>query len=237
MEDLLLKSGRAQREDGVQTRESLMDAAEELFATCGFRSTSIRDIVDMVGCNIAAVNYHFGGKENLHLEVFRRRVSSLREVTLGRIERLHKHDSPPPTLEIILESYAEAFIEPLVEDSKGRYMMLLFSRELTDPHIAPEFLLTELVEPIEEALGEAIGSVSPDLDAEDVRVCIQLFIAQLVHLLRMNDYFGSIGRKRTPLSVSEKTLQTIVRFSAGGVRATGNKAKKAHRQRKSEKKR
>jgi len=219
MEDLLLKSGRAAREDGVQTRENLMDAAEELFATCGFRSTSIRGIVDMVGCNIAAVNYHFGGKESLYLEVFRRCVSSLREVTLGRIERLHKDDSPTPTLEIILEAYAEAFIEPLVEDSKGRYIMLLFSRELTDPHLTPEFLLAELVEPIEEALGEVIGSACPNLDAEDVRVCIQLFIAQLVHVLRMQDYFASVGRKSTPLPVSRKTIRTIVRFSAGGVRA------------------
>jgi len=233
MEDQLLKSGRTQREDGVQTRESLMDAAEELFATCGFRSTSIRDIVDMVGCNIAAVNYHFGGKESLYLEVVKRRVSSLREVALGRIERLHEHDSPPPTLEIILESYAEAFIEPLVDDSSGRHMMLLFSRELTDPHLAPELLLTEFVEPVEEALGAAIGSTCPDLAAEDVRACIQLFIAQLAHLLRMQDYFASVGRKRTPLSISKKTIRTIVRFSAGGVRAMENKPK-IRRHRKSE---
>jgi len=219
MEETLLHRSPARREDGEQTREALMDAAEELFATRGFLTTSIRNIVDVVGCNIAAVNYHFGGKENLYLEVFRRRVSSLREVTLGRIERLHEHDSPPPALEIILESYAEAFIEPLVEDSKGRHMMLLFSRELTDPHLAPEFLLTELVESIEGALGEAMGSACPDLDVENVRVCIQLFIAQLVHLLRMQDYFASVGRKRTPLSVSEGTIRAIVRFSAGGVRA------------------
>ena len=236
MEEILLKPGRAQREDGMQTRESLMDAAEEFFATRGLRSTSIRDIVDMVGCNIASVNYHFGSKENLYLEVFRRRVSSLREVTLGRIERLHEDDSPSPTLEIILESYAEAFIEPLVEDSKGRYMMLLFSRELTDPHLAPEFLLTELVEPVEEALGDAIGSNCPDLAAEDVRACIQLFIGQLVHVLRMQDYFGSVGRKDAPLSVSKKTIRTIVQFSAGGVRAMEN-TPKDRRPRVSERKR
>ena len=219
MEGILLKPGRAQREDGMQTRESLMDAAEELFATRGLRSTSIRDIVDMVGCNIAGVNYHFGSKENLYLEVFRRRVSSLREVTLGRIERLHEDDSRSPTPEIILEAYAEAFVEPLVKDGKGRYMMLLFSRELTDPHLAPEFLLTEFVEPVHDALGKAIDSACPDLDAEDVSVCIQLFVAQLVHLLRMQDYFASVGRKRTPLSVSRKTIRAIVRFSEGGIRA------------------
>ena len=222
MEDHLLKPGRAQREDGVQTRESLMDAAEELFATRGLRSTSIRDIVDAVGCNIAAVNYHFGGKENLYLQVVKRRVSSLREVTLGRIEQLHQHDSPPPTLETILEAYAEAFIEPLVEDGTGRHMMLLFSRELTDSHLAPELLLTEFVEPVHDALGKAIDSACPDLHAEDVKVCIQLFIAQLAHLLRMQGYFASVGRKRTPLPVSKKTIRTIVRFSAGGIRAVAD---------------
>ena len=236
MEDLLLKSGRAQREDGVQTRENLLHAAENLFATRGFGSTSIRDIVDLVGCNIAAVNYHFGGKESLYLEVVRRRVSSLREVTLDRIERLHRDDRPSPTLEIILESYADAFIEPLVEDSSGRHMILLFSRELTDSHLAPELLLAEFVAPVQEALGHAIGSVCPHLNADDIRVCIQLFIAQLIHVLRMQDYFGSVGRKDAPLSVSKKTIRTIVQFSAGGVRSMEN-TPKDRRPRVSERKR
>jgi len=48
------------------TRERLLDAAEKLFCQKGFEGTSIRDITAEAGCNIAAVNYHFGGKEKLY---------------------------------------------------------------------------------------------------------------------------------------------------------------------------
>src|SRR5207247_5993504 len=62
-----------------ETRERVLDAAERLFAERGFRATSIRDITAAARCNVAAVNYHFGGKVGLYREMFRRRLAALRE--------------------------------------------------------------------------------------------------------------------------------------------------------------
>ncbi|UCF00455.1 MAG: helix-turn-helix transcriptional regulator, partial [Planctomycetota bacterium] len=50
--------------------DRLLDAAEQLFAQTGFNGTSIRHITTKANSNIAAVNYHFGGKEKLYIEVF-----------------------------------------------------------------------------------------------------------------------------------------------------------------------
>ncbi|MHC4352523.1 MAG: TetR family transcriptional regulator, partial [Planctomycetota bacterium] len=44
---------------GVRGR--LLDSAEQLFAERGFDGTSIRDLAAAAGCNIASVNYYFGG--------------------------------------------------------------------------------------------------------------------------------------------------------------------------------
>ena len=44
-------------------KDRLVDAAEELFCERGFKGTSIRDIAASAGCNIASVNYYFGGKQ------------------------------------------------------------------------------------------------------------------------------------------------------------------------------
>ena len=46
-------------------RDRLLDAAEELFCEHGFEGASIRDIAASAECNIASVNYYFGGKEKL----------------------------------------------------------------------------------------------------------------------------------------------------------------------------
>lgn len=43
----------------------IRNAACRLFAANGFHATSIRDIADQAGVNVAAINYHFGSKEGL----------------------------------------------------------------------------------------------------------------------------------------------------------------------------
>ncbi|MEJ2220434.1 MAG: TetR family transcriptional regulator, partial [Desulfobacterales bacterium] len=55
------------------TRERILDEAESLFALKGYDAVSVREITGAANCNLAAVNYHFGNKRNLYLEVFRSR--------------------------------------------------------------------------------------------------------------------------------------------------------------------
>ena len=50
------------------TRDRILAAAQKFFAEKGFDTTSVRDITTEADCNVASVNYHFGGKENLYLE-------------------------------------------------------------------------------------------------------------------------------------------------------------------------
>ena len=47
------------------TKDVILDAAEVLFAEYGYDATSLRDLTQEAGVNLAAVNYHFGGKEQL----------------------------------------------------------------------------------------------------------------------------------------------------------------------------
>src|SRR5215510_4746466 len=53
------------------TRQSLIKAATTLFAEHGYDGASVRAIVARARANQAAINYHFGGKEGLYLEVLK----------------------------------------------------------------------------------------------------------------------------------------------------------------------
>src|ERR1700719_4336373 len=52
-----------------QTRASILEAAERLYAERGFADVTLRDIVAAANVNLAAVNYHFGSKDELIAEL------------------------------------------------------------------------------------------------------------------------------------------------------------------------
>ena len=52
------------------TRTAILSAAERLYADRGFGDVTLRDIVAAANVNLAAVNYHFGSKDELIAELF-----------------------------------------------------------------------------------------------------------------------------------------------------------------------
>src|SRR5207245_6980856 len=53
-----------------RTRSAILAAAERLYADRGFGDVTLRDIVAEANVNLAAVNYHFGTKDELIAELF-----------------------------------------------------------------------------------------------------------------------------------------------------------------------
>ena len=53
------------------TKARLLESAGEEFAQKGFELARVRSICDRAGANLAAINYHFGDKEQLYVEVLR----------------------------------------------------------------------------------------------------------------------------------------------------------------------
>ena len=69
------------------TKERLLDAAEQLFASQGPSATSIRQVTTAARANLAAVHYHFGSKLDLLRAVMGRHVAPVNADRLGRLER------------------------------------------------------------------------------------------------------------------------------------------------------
>jgi AcrR family transcriptional regulator len=102
----------AERE--AATKAQVLNAAERLFALQGFQNVSVRDITAEAGVNLASVNYHFGSKDALLFEIFRRRTA---ELNRERARMLHeandRHGGKPPVREIL-----RALFEPPLRWSK-----------------------------------------------------------------------------------------------------------------------
>jgi AcrR family transcriptional regulator len=70
-------------ENNVATRERIIEAAEVLFALNGYDGTSMRDITERAEVNVAAVNYHFGSKENLLVALLDRIIAPINDERLA----------------------------------------------------------------------------------------------------------------------------------------------------------
>src|ERR1044071_6932999 len=69
-----------------RTRSAILAAAERLYADRGFGDVTLRDIVAEANVNLAAVNYHFGSKDELIAELF---VTRSRATTRERSNELN----------------------------------------------------------------------------------------------------------------------------------------------------
>jgi AcrR family transcriptional regulator len=201
--------------DSAATRERILDVSERLFAERGILATSVREITATAGCNLAAVSYYFGGKENLYREVFARRLGGLREQRLESIRRTLDAAGQAATLELLLRQYGAAFLEPLVGEGGGPLLMRLISRELIEPHLPDEMFAREVIEPVHEAFAGALMRLCPGLTAASARRCSHSVVGLLVNVLHVGRCLGDSG----PACRLPAMIEHVVLFAAAGIRA------------------
>lgn len=213
---------------GAQVRERLLDAAERLFAELGYAATSVRDITAEAGCNLAAVNYYFGGKANLYREAFLRGVAGVREQRIEALRAAMERE-PWPQLEDVLGRFAAAFLAPL-DGGRGPTLFQLWMREQIDPQLPPETFAAEMVLPIRRALGAALQRLVPTLSERDATLCIQSFVAQLANLFHLRRHALPRGAAGTQASTADQ-IRHIAAFTAAGIEAVAAKARGPRRTR------
>jgi len=83
----------------------ILETAERLFAGKGFDGTSVRDIADEAGVNVAMISYYFRSKEKLMEALFEQRMGQIKM----RVESLLKDDTLTPIqkMEILIDEHIE----------------------------------------------------------------------------------------------------------------------------------
>jgi AcrR family transcriptional regulator len=131
----------------VKTRVRLLDAAGEVFAERGFRSTTTREICRRAKANVAAINYHFRDKNTLYLEVLRHAHRyATEEYPLDRV--LEAGSSPSDRL----RAFVEWHLSRSLCEGRPAWQALLLSREMIEPTPAFNSLVQTQVRPILETM-------------------------------------------------------------------------------------
>jgi AcrR family transcriptional regulator len=198
------------------TRQRILGAAEALFAERGFAGASLRQVTTAAKVNLAAVNYHFGSKDNLIEEVFRRRLD---ELSHHRLENLAKLEA---TGNASLETVLDAFITPALElslDRKGgSVFMRVLARAFAEHNSSLRRFLSENYGYVLKDFAAAFARALPHLDKQELYWRLDIAVGALTYA--MAD-FGVIQRRsgESERAYREQMARHLIHFTAAGLRA------------------
>ncbi|WP_449428559.1 TetR/AcrR family transcriptional regulator [Rhodanobacter umsongensis] len=195
------------------TKDRILGAAEVLFARRGFDGASLRQLTTAAGVNLAAVNYHFGSKEKLVEEVFRRRLDALNTRRLEALAKIAGH------ADTTLEDVLAAFIRPALElshDDSGSLFMRVLARAFAEHDDTLRQFLSENYGHVMRQFTAEFARLLPQLSRQELYWRIDLVTGALTHAM---SGFGMIQRKHdvSELAHREQTVQHLIRFSVAGL--------------------
>lgn len=203
----------AHTDDG--TRERLLQAATAIFAEKGYQPATIREICQQANANIAAVNYHFGGKQRLYAEVlthFERRVQELYPLDARAADA-----TPLERLRV----YIRTTLLRIIGDGDPIYAAhsKLLMLEILDPSPVLDAVTSEYLAPMVETLSAILKDIlGADADPDYVRDCMGGIIG---HCVFYTTHRSLITRFHPEITYNEEGLerivQTVLRFSLYGM--------------------
>jgi AcrR family transcriptional regulator len=205
------------RAHDVETRQRLLDAALHLFTEHGFSKTSVRDICHEAGANLAAVNYHFGDKLGLYMDVVRVALDAIREMNDVTMQA-REGSTPDDKLRHYVRTYLPRIVKP---EGQASWIHKLMGHEMTEPTPAAQFITEQMILPRIRYLAVVVSDLL-GCSADDPRVNRSIVSLQAQCLFYAPDAFRDAvfgdWRPRTPTEV-DAIATHIAEFSLAGIRA------------------
>ena len=119
------------------TRSAILNAAERLYADRGFGDVTLRDIVATANVNLAAVNYHFGSKDELIAELFVTRSLATNRERLNELKTAEEAGGGRADIDAIFRALVgptlRGCLGPTSEGSTAARFMIRASIEAVPP--------------------------------------------------------------------------------------------------------
>ena len=203
------------------TRQRLLDAAGEIFADQGFRAATVRDICARAGANGAAVNYHFGGKQDLYSTVFQYAHDCAME----------RHPVPVGVAakpEVRLRAFIVSFLRRMLDEGRPAWHGKLIAREMVEPTGVLDIMVAKGVRPQFEFLSQVVRELVGDLPPERLRRLGASVVAQCLFYFHARPV---ITRLFPDLVFDDAEIaalaEHIATFSLGGLAAAGRNRRAA----------
>jgi AcrR family transcriptional regulator len=192
--------------------DRLLDAAEKLFCENGFNGTSVRDLTTEANCNVAAVNYHFGSKEQLYRAMFNRHLKWVLGFHKQNIKEVMNSENP--TVEKLVESLAGYTFRHNHSENSKIPMLKLVIRECLNPKFEKDITGMEIVKEFLTEIQKALMILFPKLKFKKAMLCVFSLEGMIIHPLLFGDIYHEFVDE---LSI-DQLIEHIVQFASDAIR-------------------
>jgi AcrR family transcriptional regulator len=162
----------------------ILTTAERLFSSKGFDGTSVRDIADEAGVNIAMISYYFGSKEKLMEALFARRSD---DINMQIESLLHNEEmNPMQKMENLIDSYVERVMQ------KQQFFKIMMCEQVINKNP----VIVKLIGDLKKKNIESINKLIKDGQQKkafrknvDVLLLMNTLIGSITQLMLTIDYY------------------------------------------------
>jgi AcrR family transcriptional regulator len=204
------------------TKDRILDAAESLFMEHGFEATSLRSITAAAAVNLAAVNYHFGSKEELFQAVLTRRLDPMNQRRLALLDRFERDTAATP---LSCERIIVALFIPALELARdpelgGKNFLRLLGRAYADPAPFIRRFLSEQYAQMIARFKAAFGRALPHLPKKELSWRLHFIMGALSYTLAGTDALKLIAELNPRETANDEILlRRLAPFLRAGLKA------------------
>ncbi|MEO5694039.1 MAG: TetR/AcrR family transcriptional regulator [Usitatibacter sp.] len=205
----------------ADTKTRILDAAEELFMEHGFEATSLRSLTSAASVNLAAVNYHFGTKEELFQTVLTRRLDPMNQERIDLLEKLEREGARSLNVEKILSSMLIPALR-LARDEKrgGKNFLRLVGRAYADPAPFIRHFLSQQYAGMISRYKEAFLKALPHLSRQELTWRLHFVMGAISYTLAGTDAHKLFAQvTASDKENDELLLQRLAPFLVAGLKA------------------
>ena len=204
------------------TRERLLKAAEHLFLAHGYDGTSARMITADARANLAAINYHFGGKKGLFQAMLARRLDALHAERLALLDAYERIASGRAlTCERILGALFVPALRLAREPRRGgKDFLRLLGRAYVDPSPELREFLSERYAPSIARFKEAFARALPRIAPRELTWRLHFMMGALAYTLAGADAWKLISALSPADATNDQLLlRRLAPFLIAGLQA------------------
>jgi AcrR family transcriptional regulator len=200
------------------TRSAILTAAERLYADRGFADVTLRDIVAAADVNLAAVNYHFGSKDELIAELFVTRSLALNRERLSELRAAEERGDGRADISDVLRALVGPSLRGCLGPDRQRSAAARFMIRASIESVAPIRKIKNREIDHLRRFAAAMKRSLPGLDDADLYWGLHFALAMAHQTIRDSERLTKLSEGKCDLDDVDGVIERVVAVASMALR-------------------